>query len=84
MWFARNVRGVGRGVAGIWDIGEKVAREGGFGEKGAMWQSRHRRDGAMEERLIFREERRAGGDGLSGVHCASDLAHSRQGLSGAD
>jgi hypothetical protein len=28
----------------------------------------------MEERLIFREERRAGDDGLSGVHRPSDLA----------
>ena len=25
--------GVGRGVAGIWDIGKKVPREGGFGKK---------------------------------------------------
>jgi hypothetical protein len=60
-WFAGNAGGVGRRVAGIWDIGEKVAREGGFRENGGMWQARRRRNGAMEERLIFREERRAGG-----------------------
>jgi hypothetical protein len=37
-----------------------------------------RRNGTIEERLIFRKERRAGDDGLSGVHCPGDLAHSRQ------
>jgi len=35
--FPGNVRGAGRRVVGIWVIGEKVAREGGFGEKVGIW-----------------------------------------------
>jgi len=38
----------------------------------------------MEERLIFREERRAGGDGLSGVHRLGDIPYPRQGPGGGD
>ena len=48
-WFARNVRGVGRRVAAIWDIGEKAPFEGGFWEKGGMWPSRLRRNGAWKK-----------------------------------
>jgi hypothetical protein len=75
---------VGRGVAGIWDIGEKAPIEGGFWEKWGMWPSRRRRNGAMEERLIFRLERRMGGDGLSGVHRFGDIPYPRQGPGGGD
>ena len=59
-------------------------RSGLWGKSEDVWQSRRRRNGAMEERLIFREERRAGGDGLSGVHRLGDIPYPRQGPGGGD